>query len=105
MLSKHIFTICECIVLQQSAKRAASNATQLVNMASVAGKSNTNPGSQHLLSAQCATVADDIIPRVVEAMRATIKHPENTESLSQLISVTQDMMQVCQEYSISSTLF
>lgn len=96
MLSKRIYNVnVIAFGLQQSAKRAASNATQLINMASVAGKSNTNPSSQHLLSAQCATVADDIIPRVVEGMRATIKNPENTKALLQLISATQDMMQVC----------
>lgn len=80
--------------LQQAAKQAASAATQLINAAGGAGKSNRNQASQQQLMTQCKVVADDVIPRLIQGLRATMQSPENANSLIMLITAAQDMMQV-----------
>lgn len=79
---------------QQAAKQAASAATQLINAAGGAGKSNRSAASQQQLMTQCKAVADDTIPRLIHGLRATIQNPENANSLVVLIAAAQDMMQV-----------
>jgi talin len=81
--------------LQQASKHAASSATQLINAAGGAGRSNRNQASQQQLMTQCKVVADDIIPRLVQALRATVQNPENQNAQLALLTAAQDMLQVC----------
>ena len=43
---------------------------------------------------QCKAVADDVIPRLVHALRATMQNPDNQSSQLALLTAAQDMLQV-----------
>jgi len=81
--------------LQQAAKNAASAATQLINAAGSAGKSNRNQASQQQLMTHCKAVADDVIPRLVQGLRANVQNPENANAQMNLIQAALGMMQPC----------
>jgi len=44
---------------------------------------------------QCKAVADDVIPRLVHTLRASMQNPDNQSSQLALLTAAQDMLQVC----------
>jgi len=43
---------------------------------------------------QCKIVADDVIPRLVHALRASMQNPDNQSAQLALLTAAQDMLQV-----------
>jgi len=43
---------------------------------------------------QCKAVADDVIPRMVHALRASMQNPDNQSTQLALLTAAQDMLQV-----------
>ena len=43
---------------------------------------------------QCKAVADDVIPRMVHALRASMQNPDNQSAQLALLTAAQDMLQV-----------
>jgi len=87
-----------CTHPQQAAKNAASAATQMINAAGGAGKSNRNQSSQQQLLSHSKLVADDVIPRIVLGLRATKQYPDNPNAQKLLVDASLEMIQVCASF-------
>ena len=81
------------------AKYAVSSATQNISAAQAAGVSNNNANTQKQLESQCKVVAD-MIPQIVQAVRASVNasSSNSSESLNEagtarrLIAASQDFV-------------
>jgi len=89
---------------QQASKHAASAATQLINAAGGAGRSNRNQSSHQQLMTQCKAVADDVIPRLVHSLRASMQNPDNQNAQLALLTAAQDMLQVFTAHTLYSVV-
>ncbi|XP_065576606.1 talin-1-like isoform X2 [Artemia franciscana] len=81
--------------LENAAKLAASNATQCLAAAQNSGQYNSNMPMHDQLILECQSVAD-VIPKVVQGVKATIGDPESTASQLNLINVTEEFIQAGQ---------
>ncbi|ESN92443.1 hypothetical protein HELRODRAFT_115799 [Helobdella robusta] len=81
--------------LQQTAKNATSAATQLINAATASSPYSTNQQTHQQLIGQCNSVSDDVIPKLVQALRTSHKRPEDPKSLSSLIDAVQEFIAPC----------
>jgi len=79
--------------LQQAAKNAASAATQVINLSDGVYRQNAADPTRQQLAQHCHVVGDDMIPRVVRALRATIKTNNSPASQVQLLTTAQDFLQ------------
>ncbi|XP_049882478.1 talin-1 isoform X7 [Pectinophora gossypiella] len=78
--------------LQDSARHAASSATQLVASSQHAERYNTNKYSQETLLQECRTLTDTV-PRVVEAVKVSSTRPEQAVAQLDLISACEALLQ------------
>ena len=79
--------------LEVAARNAASAATQCINAAGGCQNVNTNTTSQDQLMDHCKYMADDIIPRLVYALKGTMRNPDSTTAYGTLIQTSHDMLQ------------
>ena len=78
--------------LELAARNAASCATQCINASAAASDSNQNETSQQHLMTQSNYVADEIIPRLVQALRGSMRNPDSPSTHNALIQASQDML-------------
>ncbi|KPJ17353.1 Talin-1 [Papilio machaon] len=78
--------------LQESARQAASSATQLISSAHNATQHNTNKYSQESLLQECR-VLNEHIPRVVDAAKASSARPGEAAAQLDLISASETFLQ------------
>ncbi|XP_013176177.1 PREDICTED: talin-1 isoform X7 [Papilio xuthus] len=78
--------------LQESARQAASSATQLITSAHNATQHNTNKYSQESLLQECR-VLNEHIPRVVDAAKASSARPGEAAAQLDLISASETFLQ------------
>lgn len=79
--------------LECAARVAACSAAQLINAAAGCASANRNQASHTSLMHQCKAVADDVIPELVQAIKAAMKTPENGAAQVGLINAAQNMLQ------------
>ncbi|CAH2056203.1 unnamed protein product, partial [Iphiclides podalirius] len=78
--------------LQESARQAASNATQLITSAHNATQHNTNKYSQESLLQECRALNEQI-PRVVDAAKTSAARPGEAAAQLDLISASETFLQ------------
>ncbi|XP_068621832.1 talin-1-like [Battus philenor] len=78
--------------LQESARQAASSATQLISSAHNATQHNTNKYSQESLLQECR-VLNEQIPRVVDAAKMSAARPGEAAAQLDLISASETFLQ------------
>lgn len=81
--------------LQKATKKATTAATQLIYAAETAGKCNSSQQSQQQLNSLCNNVADDVIPRLNQALRLSHKQAHQADALHNLITAAKSFIQPC----------
>ncbi|XP_022816800.1 talin-1 isoform X8 [Spodoptera litura] len=78
--------------LQESARQAASSATQLITSAHNATQYNTNKYTQETLMEECKSLSEQI-PRVVDAVKVSSLRPADPAATLDLISASEAFLQ------------
>ncbi|XP_050558739.1 talin-1 [Spodoptera frugiperda] len=78
--------------LQESARQAASSATQLITSAHNATHYNTNKYTQETLMEECKSLGEQI-PRVVDAVKVSGLRPQDPAATLDLISASEAFLQ------------
>lgn len=78
--------------LELAARNAASAATQCINASASANDCNSSTTAQQQLFEHCKYVADEVIPRLVQALRGSMRNPDSSSAHNQLIQASQEML-------------